>query len=105
MILGSIESDQDKVAEIIEKNSGETVGLNIVKIACDLYNGGNPGYFQGVGLQLPVDGQFRFAPDAPWSNIPSNGLLNYSALYDSKLLVNYLEINNADKFNVYFVMD
>ena len=108
MIFGSIESDQDETIEYFE-NKGLDItdprGVNIVEVAQQLYNNGMPGKFEAIGLQLPIEGQFRFSPNAPWSNIPSNGFLNFTATYGARAVVQYLEIANVSKFNIYFAMD
>ena len=107
-IFGSVESDQDETIEYFENNHLDITdpqGVNLVKVAEAIYNNGNPGQFEAIGLQLPVGGQFRFSPNAPWSNIPSNGFLNFTAVFGSKAIIQYLEVMNVDKFNIYFAMN
>lgn len=106
MIYGSIESDQDVVAEYLnEINGGDTEGVNMVEVASHIYNKGMPATFEIVSLQLPVGAQFRFGKDFPWSNIPSTGIINFPSTFGAKGLVEYLEITNAAKFNIYFAMN
>ena len=108
MIFGSIESDQDETIEYFNKKGldiSDPTGVNLVEVARAIYNNGNPGHFEAIGLQLPVGAQFRFNPNAPWSNIPSNGMMNFTALWGARAVTGYLEITNAERFNVYFAMD
>ena len=106
MIYGSLESDQDVVMEYLERvNSGETEGVNMVEVASQVYNKGMPCTFEIVALQLPVGAQFRFGKNYPWSNIPSTGILNFPSTFGAKGLIEYLEITNAAKFNIYFAMN
>lgn len=108
MIFGSIESDQDETIEYFENHGldiTDPIGVNIVEVAKAIYNKGWDGQFEAIGLQLPIDGQFRFSPDAPWSSIPSNGFLNFTSVFGSKAIINYLELNNVERFNVYFAMN
>lgn len=112
MIFGSIESDQDETRAYFNKGLDITnpKGVNIVEVARQIYNGGNPGCFEAIGLQLPIGAKFRFGPNMPWSNIPSNGMMNFTALYGAKAITNYLEIDlsgseGGDAFNVYFAMN
>ena len=108
MIFGSIESDQDATIEYFEDHGLDItnpMGVNLVKVAQDLYNNGMPGKFEAIGLQLPLEGQFRFSPNAPWSTIPSNGFLNFTGTFGARAVVQYLEIMNVDRFNIYFAMD
>lgn len=107
MIFGSIESDQDETIEYFSKHGLDITnpkGVNLVEVAREIYNNGWGGHFEAIGLQLPEGAQFRFSPNAPWSNIPSNGMMNFTALYGAKAITNYLEIN-AGSFNVYFAMN
>lgn len=106
MIFGSIESDQIETMEYLEeKHGGSTNGVNMVEVARALYNEGRPGVFELVGLQMPLEAEFRFAPDAPWSHIPSTGFLNFTAISGAKAIITYLEIANAETFNIYFGMN
>ena len=108
MIFGSIESDQQETIEYFNQKGydiSDPQGVNLVEVAKAIYNDGKDGQFEAIGLQLPIEGQFRFSPKAPWSNIPSNGLLNFTAVFGSKAIVQYLELNNVDRFNVYFALN
>ena len=108
MIFGSIESDQLETIEYFNQKGydvSDPIGVNLVQVARDIYNEGREGQFEAVGLQIPIDGQFRFAPDAPWSTIPSNGFLNFTSVFGSKAIIQYLELNNVDRFNVYFALN
>ena len=108
MIFGSIESDQLETIEYFNQKGydiNDPIGVNIVEVAKGIYNEGRDGQFEAVGLQLPIDGQFRFAPDAPWSTIPSNGFLNFTSVFGSKAIIGYLELNNVNRFNVYFALN
>lgn len=113
MIFGSIESDQHETQNYFIKNKLDITnpkGVNLVEVARGIYNNGNSGHFEAIGLQLPVGSTFRFGPNLPWSNIPSNGMMNFTAVYGAKAITNYLEIDltgseGGDSFNIYFAMN
>ena len=108
MIFGSVESDQNETIEYFNQHGldiSDPMGVNLVEVAEAIYNEGREGQFEAIGLQLPIGGQFRLSADAPWSTIPSNGFLNFTAVFGAKAIIKYLEIMNVDKFNVYFAMN
>lgn len=101
MIIGSLDNNMEKVTEAILKNGGTTVGLNLKELAQDIYNEGNPFNFEIVGIKLAQADRFRFGKNYPWSTVPEDGIVSFSATSDARLLVEYLEIDSST-FNIFF---
>ena len=102
MIVGSLENDMEEVQKAIVANGNTTVGLNLVELAEKIYNNGNTMNFEVAGIIMEPGDKFRFNEKYPWSTIPSDGHLSFSAVGPTELYVKYLEIDSAE-FKIYFV--